>query len=72
MRQGISLDANEHPWIRLCDFAACSPDFDVCYRFNRAQAVAWLAARLRRYGHDVAMAQVEAAYDAWSATVALR
>jgi len=64
-RHGAALDSGEHPWLRLCDFAYCSPDFDVVYHFDRTQAVVWLKARLLRYGHDVSHADLEAAYDTW-------
>jgi hypothetical protein len=59
------LDRDEHPWAALCDVAGCSPDFDVVYRFNEAQTVAWLKARLERRGYEAAYSVVEAAYREW-------
>ena len=67
-RVGAALDSAEHPWTRLCDFAWCSPDVDVVYHFDRTQAVAWLKARLARYGHEVTHETIEAAYDLWPPT----
>lgn len=57
--------ANTHPWVRLCELASCSPDFDVVYQFDRRQACEWLAARLEGHDLTVFMPKIEAAYDSW-------
>jgi hypothetical protein len=59
------LDRDQPPWAGLCDVAGCSPDFPVVYRFNEAQAVAWLTARLERHGYEASYAVVQAAFRNW-------
>lgn len=58
--------SDEHPWVKLCELAMCSPDFDVVRRFNRAMATIWLMSRLADHGHIVPIAKVRTAYDSWT------
>lgn len=58
----------EHPWVKLCELAMCSPDFDVVHRFDREQACEWLRDRLAREGivRAFTLADIEDAYDQWT------
>jgi hypothetical protein len=59
------LDRDQHPWVALCDAAECSPDFDVVYHFNEAQAVVWLKTRLERQGYEAHYGAIQTAYREW-------